>query len=162
MANRYRYRVAILWRHTVLHTRHLPESKERVLSGSSGSIFLGGNQLAPLGEYRSFMAEGTSEPRGAPIRVGWLSRLRVASGGEASGRLEARRRRSPAHANGRPEIAFSLWEPWYPGPQRRNRLMKKHHKVQEDVRKLTSHSCSDFARPSRTYPTSNSHQKGLV
>ena len=41
------------------------------------------------------------EPLGAPIRVGWASPLRVATGGDANCSSEARRRRSPAHANRR-------------------------------------------------------------
>jgi len=43
---------------------------------------------------------------GAPIRVGWASPLRVATGGAANWSSKARRRRSPAHANGRRDGAI--------------------------------------------------------
>jgi|CryBogDrversion2_1035201.scaffolds.fasta_scaffold303944_1 hypothetical protein len=45
------------------------------------------------------MAEGDSDVVGAPIRVGWASPLRVATGGNANDGSGDRRRRSPAHAN---------------------------------------------------------------
>jgi len=45
------------------------------------------------------MAEGASEPLGAPIRVGGASPLRVATGADANDGSGDRRRRSPAHAN---------------------------------------------------------------
>ena len=52
-------------------------------------------------------AEGQSQPVGAPIRVGWASPLRVATGGDANWSSAGRRRRSPAHANQRRE--FVIW-----------------------------------------------------
>ena len=46
-----------------------------------------------------------SKIAGAPIRAGWASPLRVATGGDASGCSEARRRRSPpARINGASKV----------------------------------------------------------
>ena len=42
---------------------------------------------------------GKAGASGAPIRMGWVSPLRVATGGAANYGSEARLRRSPAHAN---------------------------------------------------------------
>ena len=54
------------------------------------------------------MAEGASEPLGAPIRVGWASPLRIATGGDANWGSGVRRRRSPAHANIRRDFTILL------------------------------------------------------
>ena len=54
------------------------------------------------------MAEGDSDVLGAPIRVGWASPLRVATGGDANDGSGDRRRRSPAHANIRRDFTILL------------------------------------------------------
>ena len=59
-------------------------------------------------ELRSVMAEGDSEALGAPIRAGWASPLRVATGGDANCGSGDRRRRSPAHANIRRDSVILL------------------------------------------------------
>jgi len=45
-----------------------------------------------------------SDAPGAPIRMGWASPLRVATGGDANCGSEGRRRRSPAQANRRRDV----------------------------------------------------------
>ena len=61
------------------------------------------------------------EAPGAPIRMGWASPLRVATGGDANWGSEVRRRRSPAHANRRRDLAHS--------PMKRGRFARKTAKL---------------------------------
>jgi hypothetical protein len=54
-----------------------------------------------------YWSKSYSEVPGAPIRTGWASPLRAATGGDANWGSGGRRRRSPAHANRRRDIALS-------------------------------------------------------
>ena len=67
------------------------------------------SRLEPQGPMRGALKAGTSEIRGAPICAGGASPLRVATGGNASWRHEARCRRSPAPANETARVAFRSW-----------------------------------------------------
>jgi hypothetical protein len=79
--------------------------------GSSGIFwgkFIGEKTLGVAWDHRSVLAQGDSDTVNAPIRVGWVSPLRVATGGAANCGSGARPRRSPAHANTRRNLAFCL------------------------------------------------------
>ena len=52
-----------------------------------------------------YWSQCCSDAPGAPIRMGWASPLRVATGGDANCGSAGRRRRSPAHANRRRDVA---------------------------------------------------------
>ena len=66
------------------------------------------NEIPAHGEIRASTARGPPDARGAPIRVGWASPLRVATGGAASDGSKARPRRSPAPANRTAGVGFCL------------------------------------------------------
>ena len=69
---------------------------------------MGGSDIPGPGESGALAAKGPPETWGAPIRVGWASPLRVATGGDANWGSGDRRRRSPAHANIRRDFIVLL------------------------------------------------------
>ena len=71
-----------------------------VLPASSGDFSLAENSSRALPEFRSVMG-AASEALGTPIRVGWASPLRVATGGDANWvRKSVAAARPPTRING--------------------------------------------------------------